>query len=339
MTGLDRVNRVLAGAAAERPAVLPILHTGLAPLFGVSLGDFFSDPGLMADTLVGGYRRFGYDGVQLSAGVTAEPEALGARVDQPADGGPILREYLLSDWGKLDGLRRRDPRCGGRMPLFGQAVRAVVRQIGDDAFVLITLRGPLLAASQLRGVEPLLMDLIDHPDHVARLLEFTTDLSLALGKHFLDSGAHGLVIGEATCSPSFISPRLYRDLVLPWHKRLIAGLKEAGWPAVGFHICGQVLPIIEDVIDTEADFMDIDYQVPARRALELARGRIVLRGNLDPSSVFRFGSPDDVRSATEGLCRQVAGAAWIVGSGCDIPPGTPEENLIAFMETVSAAAG
>ncbi len=74
----------------------------------------------------------------------------------------------------------------------------------------------------------------------------------------------------------------------------------------------------------------MDYQVPAERALALVRGRMALRGNLDPSALFRFGSPGAVRAATEALCRVVAGSRWILSSGCDIPPGTPRENLQAW---------
>lgn len=81
--------------------------------------------------------------------------------------------------------------------------------------------------------------------------------------------------------------------------------------------------------------MDIDYQVSAAEAILLARGRIALRGNLDPSSVFRFGAPDAVADATRKLAAEAAGSRWILSSGCDIPPGTPEQNVRAFAEGAS----
>ena len=107
MTGLERVRRCLAGEPADRPAVLPILHSGLAPLAGVHLGRFLTDADAMAGVLLDGYRRFGYDGIQFSLGVTAEAEALGARVTQPEDGAPILTEHLVADWANLPRLAER----------------------------------------------------------------------------------------------------------------------------------------------------------------------------------------------------------------------------------------
>jgi MtaA/CmuA family methyltransferase len=336
MNGLQRVERLLAGEPVDRLPILPIVHTGLAPLFDVPLGEFFTRAETMAGVIVRGYREFGYDGVQLSLGVTGEAEALGARVDQPPDGSPVLKTSLLTDLGNLDALEHQDPTRGGRMPLFADAVRGVMSEIGREAFVLVTLRGPLLTGAQLRGVEEMLIDMLRHPVVVDRVLAFTTNVALRLGEWLLASGAHGLMLGEATCSPSFISPAMYRRFVLPCHRRLVGGLKRAGWKMVGMHICGQTTAIIGDITSTGVDLMDVDYQVLPGEALDLAQGKMVLRGNLDPSAVFCFGTPDQVRRETERLCRAVGRARWIVSSGCDIPPGTPAGNLAAF---VRAAVG
>jgi uroporphyrinogen decarboxylase len=217
--------------------------------------------------------------------------------------------------------------------MFYEAVERTVSATHGETYVLATLRGPLLAASQLRGVQEILMDLLDQPDEAERILEFTQETALRLGRWLLGSGAHGLVLGEATCSPNFISPRFYRQFVLPRHRELIRGLKAAGWQAVGLHICGDTTPIIEDIVSTGVDFLDIDYQVPAARAIGLAHGRIALRGNLDPSADFRFGLPAEITAKTQALLCDIQGERWILSSGCDIPPGTPAENIAAFAAT------
>lgn len=338
MTGYERLVSVLRGEWPDRMPVLPILHTALAGLAGVPLGRYFTDANAMASVAVEGYRRFGFDGVQLSLGVTGEAEALGAAVEQPPDAAPVLRQHLLADPTRLDALRARNAIAGGRMPLFFDAVEKVAARIGHEAFVLATLRGPLLIAAQLRGIEDTLVDMVERPEAVERVLAFTTDLATQLARVLLPFGAHGLVLGEATCSPNFISPELYRQLVLPSHRRLVGELKRIGWPFVGLHICGNILPILDDLISTGVDFFDVDYQVPAAEAISRVAGRVALRGNLDPSAVLRFGTADEVRAQTDALCRAAHGARWIAGSGCDIPPGTPAENLAAFVDAVRSHA-
>jgi MtaA/CmuA family methyltransferase len=289
----------------------------------------------MAQVMIEGYDAFGYDGVQLSLGVTGEAEALGARVTQPEDGLPKLEQVLLAEALDLDSLRTADPTTGGRMLLFYEAVQRVVQEIGDQAYVLATLRGPLLAASQLRGVEQIMIDLATVPEQVVVLLEFTSRVIFDLGRWLLASGAHGLLLGEATCSPSFISPTMYRDIVLPFHKQLVGSLHEAGWATVGLHICGNTTPILADIASTRVDFADIDYQVSLENALRAINNGMCGRGNLDPSAIFRFGSPSEVRAATACLCEGAYGKPWIVSSGCDIPPGTPWENIEAFVQTAA----
>ena len=338
MNGRQRVEGVLAGKDVDRLPVLPILHSGLAPLFGVSLGRFYTDAETMARVIVQGYDAFGYDGVQLSLGVTGEAEALGARVTQPEDGLPKLEQVLLAESLNLDPLRSLDPATGGRMPLFCEAVQRVVQEIGDEAYVLATLRGPLLAASQLRGVEQIMIDLATASERVTRLLEFTSQVILDLGRWLLASGAHGVLLGEATCSPSFISPTMYKDIVFPFHQQLVGALHEAGWAAVGLHICGNTTPILADIAGTGVDFADMDYQVLLEDALQATQCGMAGRGNLDPSAVFRFGAPDEVCAATSILREGTRGKPWIVSSGCDIPPGTPKENIEAFAEAAIAHA-
>ena len=75
MTGLERIHNTQNALPTRQRPTLPILHSGLPLMFGVSLGDFFTRATTMADVIVQGYRTFGYDGVQLSLGVTGEAEA------------------------------------------------------------------------------------------------------------------------------------------------------------------------------------------------------------------------------------------------------------------------
>ena len=54
-------------------------------------------------------------------------------------------------------------------------------------------------------------------------------------------------------------------------------------------------------------------------------------GNIDPACILRHGKPSDVLSATQMLLEQtVSYPNFVLSSGCDIPPGTPLENIDAF---------
>jgi uroporphyrinogen-III decarboxylase len=59
--------------------------------------------------------------------------------------------------------------------------------------------------------------------------------------------------------------------------------------------------------------------------------RVVLGANLDPVSDVMRGDPATIRRRMVAA-RQQAGEAFIVNAGCEIPSGTPVENLKALCE-------
>lgn len=333
-TGLERVRAVLKGEEPDRVPIVPILHTMSARMAGVPIGRYASDAGIMADCVLSAYRRFGYDGVQLSMGVAAEAEAMGSQTIQPDEGLPAVTQPLLRTPDDVDRLALPDVSHDGRLGLFADAVRRVVEAVGSEAWVVATIRGPLLMATQLRGVEHMLIDLIERPEWCAELLDFTTRVGIAYGRYLLEQGAHAIAIGEATCSPDFISPNMYRQHVAERHATLVSALHDTPEATTIMHICGHALPLVSDVANTGSDVMDIDSQVDPSPALDAAGERMVLRGNIEPSGVLLYGDPDLVSEKVREVMKAVSGRGrLILGSGCDVPPDTPVANIEALVRT------
>lgn len=337
-TGLERVQAVLSGGTPDSVPVAPILHTMAARLIGVPIGRYAADAALMARAIIAAWERFGYDGVQLSLGVAAEAEALGAPIVQTEDALPAVAGPLLQEPGDLARLRLPDPTRYGRLPLFAEAVQRVADEVGREAWVVATIRGPLLMATQLRGVEQFLMDLLERPGWCGELMAFTTEVGAACGRALVAAGAHAIAIGEATSSPDFISPRLYRALVLGHQAALVAALHDAGAPSTVMHVCGRALPLVPDIASMGCDVMDIDAPVDPAAALAVA-GRMTLRGNIDPAGVLLYGTPALVESrARQALAAARGRGRFILGSGCDVPPDTPPENIAALVQAARTAA-
>ena len=58
-------------------------------------------------------------------------------------------------------------------------------------------------------------------------------------------------------------------------------------------------------------------------------------GNLDPVSLFKSATPDEMRRATTDLLRKMSNYPnFVISSGCDTPPHTPFANIDAFFEAV-----
>jgi uroporphyrinogen-III decarboxylase len=101
--------------------------------------------------------------------------------------------------------------------------------------------------------------------------------------------------------------------------------------------CGNTRPLLSDMGRLGCDIVDVDYPVPMAEA----RARMVdqvLLGNLNPVTVLRNGTPENVTAAVT-RCHREAGARYIVGAGCEVPRDTPHTNLRALCDYARNSGG
>ncbi len=192
-------------------------------------------------------------------------------------------------------------------------------------------------ASQLRGMEPLLMDLIDAPDFVVDLLAFCAEVGAVFGAALSRAGGHAIMLGDALCSPATISPTTYRRVAQPVHTEMIRRLHEAGAETVIMHVCGDIRPIIPDLVATGADVLDLDTAVPLDEARALAGPVVGFRGNVSPSFLYR-AAPAAVLEVARQTIDAGGSTSFVLGTGCEVPIGTAIENVIAMVDASRQAS-
>jgi uroporphyrinogen-III decarboxylase len=116
--------------------------------------------------------------------------------------------------------------------------------------------------------------------------------------------------------------------VLPRETRLVKAIQGMGCRA-RLHICGNTRKILRGTGQVGADIVDLDFLAPVHEGRAAMGPQQVLLGNIDPVRTLRDGTPDSVREAVAD-CHRQAGARFIVGAGCEVPRGTPRENLLAM---------
>jgi uroporphyrinogen decarboxylase len=331
LNSLERIRATLSGGVADRVPVFPLVHTSTARWAGVPISRYASDPVTMADCLVSAQQRAGYDGIHMSLNVTVEAEALGAAIEQPYDEPPRVLAPLLAEPADLLRLRVPDPLTDGRLPVFVEATRIIARDYGNSVRIAPFIRGPMVLASQLRGVEQFLIDLIEAPEFLTDLLAFCAEVGVTFAAALTRAGSHAVALGDALCSPASISPATYRRVAQPVHTEMVRRIHADGAGAVVMHVCGDTRPIIPDLVATGIDVLDVDSPVPLAEARALAGRDINLRGNVNPSWLYG-ASPADVKSAARQAIAEGGAPHDVLGTGCEVPIGTPIENLIALVE-------
>ena len=129
-----------------------------------------------------------------------------------------------------------------------------------------------------------------------------------------------------------MSPELYETLIQPREQQLVDAIHAAG-ARVRLHICGDITHLLTGIAALGVDILDVDHMVDLAVARAAVGPRVALAGNLDPAGVVLRGTPASIRGGIR-RCLDEAGPPFMVNAGCEIPPGTPVENLKALCEPV-----
>lgn len=326
MTSRDRCLAVMTGKAFDRAPVTPIVMAWGAHYVGRTYRDFYLSADVLVKANLALVRDFGVDQVSAISDPWRESCAYGMEFDYPPEGVGVPRSELIDtrdDFRKLgpldfDACERTRDRIG--------AVGKLSAQVGRTHSVLGWVEGPIAQYADLRGIERTMTDLMDEPDMFAEAAEIITDNALAFARRQVEAGADTIGVGDAAAS--LVGPELYREHVLPWQKKLFAGIHDSGG-LVKLHICGNINAILADVASAGADVIDLDWMVPIAAARQVVGAEVCLCGNFDPVAVLLQGSEQDVSDAAR-QCLAEGGERFMLQPGCEVPAGTPIENMRAF---------
>jgi MtaA/CmuA family methyltransferase len=276
---------------------------------------------------------FDLDIVQAISDPYREGHDFGVEVEFPEDGLPMKRASVLHEPEDLGKLKAPDPATGPRMSDRLEAVRLMREQVGGEVPVMGWVEGALAEAAVLRGDGTLLIDLYDRPEWVHELLEICTEVAVAFARAQIEAGADVIGMGDAIASQ--VSTAMYNEFALPYEQRIFDAVHEMG-ALTRLHICGDTTHILGPMAESGADIIDLDWMVDVRRAAEAfgdlppqsASEGPVICGNFDPVAVMLQGTPEEVYQATH-YCLENGGSRLFSGAGCEIPDGTPHENLLA----------
>ncbi len=325
MTGRERLLRLLSGQSNADLPVMPITMMFAADHIDRSYREYATDYRVLVDSQIAIAETYDIDYVSCISDPTREATDCGAQIQFFDDQPPSVVESaaLLREKSSLSTLEIPDPHGGGRMHDRILAAESFRERVGDDKLIEGWIEGPCAEAADLRGINTLMLDFFDDPEFVRELFEFTTEMGLRFAQAQADAGVDLIGVGDAAAS--LVGPRIYNELIWPYEKRLVDGLHELGL-MVRLHICGNISPLLERVGELGCDIVDLDFMVSVEAARTAMGPDQILLGNLDPVRTVRDGTPQSIEQAI-AECHAAAGSRFIVGAGCEIPRGTPPENL------------
>ncbi|MEX1118773.1 MAG: uroporphyrinogen decarboxylase family protein [Terrimicrobiaceae bacterium] len=333
MTPKERYLATLENRPVDHLARLPILMQFAAEFIGSNYAAFASDYRVLCEANITCARAFGIDQMNTMSDPYRETQGFGAKIIFEPNVVPYCDRHPLedSDSSSLSGLPRPDPMQAGRMRDRLEAVRLYREHVGGEYSIMGWVEGPAAEATDLRRMDNFFVDLIEDDAYAGELMDLCVDVALRFARCQVEWGADTIGIGDAAASQ--VSADLYERLILPRQQRLVQGLKGMG-AKVRMHICGNITHLLPGLSSLDLDVIDVDHMVSLACVREVCGRRVAICGNLDPVADVLRGTPESIRLANQA-CYEEAGNPFIVNAGCEIPSGTPVENLRALCEPVS----
>ena len=301
MNGYERITAALRG---ERPDRVPVmLHNFMtaAREAGVSMKAFREDPRVMAGVFIRAVETYEYDGVLVDMDTAVLAGALGVPVALPEQEPALCHGVRLGSLAEVDELAPPDVACDPRAAVWLEAGSLLVRHFGREVYVRGNCdQAPFSLASMMRGAADWMMDLMEEADRlrVLRLLEHCAEAGRQFVRLMAKTGAHMVSSGDSPAGPTLVSPRVYRELALPGEKALVDEAHRLGLP-YALHICGRTDRILDDMLATGADALELDHETDAHLAHERLKGRAVFINNSTRAGCWPWGRPLSSRPRRE----------------------------------------
>jgi len=319
---------MLRGESVDFVPRIPILMQFAADHIGAKYGQFCNDYRVKVEGNIRCAEDFGLDLVGVMSDPYVETQGYGAEILFLDKGVPQCPHPPLENSTDLAKLPTPDPLKSPRMLNTVNTVRAYRQRTGEAYSVLGWVEGPAAESADVRGVNQFLLDLMDDPTWCGQLMDRCVDVAIEFARAQVNAGADTIGIGDAIASQ--VSQQVYEKHILPREQRLVRAIKAMG-AFVRLHICGNTTHLLDGIATLSLDVLDVDHMVDMALVRRKVGSRVALAGNLDPVSGVLRGTPAAIR---ERIQRDYAliGNPFLVNAGCEIPPGTPVENLRALCE-------
>jgi MtaA/CmuA family methyltransferase len=334
MDNLERIRGVIAGEQVDRLPVQPLIMQFAARHAGLDYNDYVTNGRRLAQAQMATADDYGIDCLMQCSDPARELIDIAGGDDSSVEWaatGPAIVESraLVLDKSRLAALRVPDPLAPGRMRDRIESIEIMREEAGSGVSIVGWVEGPLALGAEMRGLSTLMMDTYEDPGFLDELLDFTSRVARTYWKPQVAAGAD--TIGMSDAAASMMSPAHYERFVFPAQLRVVEDIKMTRPDViVRLHMCGRTDHLLPVMLRLPVDIYELDFPVDLAHAREVLGPDKVILGNVNTVEEMLTGTPDEVYAAA-AECHRIAGPRHIVGTGCEVAPETPPQNLRALV--------
>ena len=214
---------------------------------------------------------------------------------------------------------------------------------GDIALVPATfLKNP----KGIRDVEEWYVSLALHPDYIKAVFEYQAEIAVENLKRLHESVGDKIAVIQTngtdfgTQNGPFCSADQYRNLYLPYQKRVNGWIHaNTNWKTF-MHCCGGIAPLLDCIVEAEFDILNpvqcsATGMDPRQLKKQYGDQLVFWGGGVDTQKTLPFGTPEQVREQVkERIDIFAPGGGFVFCTVHNIQARTPVENLLAMFEAI-----
>jgi len=336
---MSPMERMMAYAKGEEVDHIPFVVGGgetMAPLCGHTLGEFRRSFEVQCKVNAFCKEHFSSaGGASVPLGLKGIGEALGSKVKYPENNLDYVEDFVLKDYDMLPELEARfDPKINPFLQKKLAQIRRYKEAFGEKFPVPTNVAGPITTAVSIRQTELVMKDMIKNKDKLHDLIDLGVRCSIRWLEIVTEEfGPTMAGFAEPAASMSLISEKQFREFCKPHLKDLLEGFRRIMGRIPGTHICGKTKPIWPDLAELGFPSFSVDNCEDLAELKAALGDKMAISGNVPPVEVMRNGTIDDVIHSVQQCLIKGSDSpmGYTLAIGCQVPIGTPLENLEAYM--------
>ncbi|MFC1528955.1 uroporphyrinogen decarboxylase family protein [Candidatus Latescibacterota bacterium] len=234
---------------------------------------------------------------------------------------------------------------GGDPTRFTGVREHIKKKRNETTYALCTYIGGVVyeVCWYMRGLENWYIDMMTKPEFCEALLDRILNFWLDFYTGFMAEAGDlvdVIMIGDDLAGQTgpLFSPKFYREIIKPRHKKLIQHIKSLTQAKIWYHTCGSCYEYFPDLIDNGIDIINpvqigLKNMEPQKLKKEYGSKVVLWGGSIDAQHVLPFASKSEVRKNIRRNLEQFKpGGGYVFNSVHNIQYGVPAENIVAMFD-------
>ena len=262
--------------------------------------------------------------------LTVEADSFGAPILFPENEIATVSGRLLQNAEDIHNLKVPSL-DSGRIREYLKANIIASREVTDRP-IFAGCIGPFSLAGRLYDMSEIMVLAYSEPLLAHELLQKCTDFILNYCRALKATGVNGVLMAEPAAG--LLSNDGCMEFSSKYVKRIVDAVQDEQFMVV-LHNCGNTGHCTRAMVATGADAYHFGNKCDMAEVLRDIPADKLAMGNLDPVTVFKQGTVEEMKQAVTGLLERCAEFPnFVLSSGCDTPPNTPLANIDAFFEAL-----